>query len=144
MAERTHSEGWITFAAILAGIAGGVNTLFGIAAMFGLGRFSDPALMFTSLYAFGLLLLSAGIVQLVTSPLLVRRNALGRIAGIIVASVSILMWSLWLGAYTHVGPDRSRARRPGDLRPRRSPASTSPARSNLDDNRRFEAGEVIA
>jgi uncharacterized membrane protein len=100
MAERTHSEGWITFAAILAGIAGGVNSIFGIAAMFGLGRFSDPALMFASLYAFGLMLLSAGIVQLVTALLLVRRNALGRIAGIIVASVSILMWSLWLGAYT--------------------------------------------
>jgi hypothetical protein len=36
----------------------------------------------------------------VTAALLVRRSALGRIAGIIVASVSILMWSLWLGAYT--------------------------------------------
>ena len=100
MAERAHSEGWITFAAIMAGIAGAVNSIFGFAAMFKLGRFSDPALMFASLYAFGLLLLVTGIVQLVTSLLLVRRNNLGRIAAIIIASVSILMWSLWLGSYT--------------------------------------------
>jgi hypothetical protein len=100
MAERTHSEGWITFAAIMASIAGAVNAIFGFAAMFGLGRFSSEALLFTSVYVFGLGLLVFGAAQIVAALMLFRRNSLGRIGGIILASVSIVFWCLWLGSAT--------------------------------------------
>jgi hypothetical protein len=97
MAERTHSEGWITYAAIMAGIAGAVNAIFGIAAMFRLGRFSSPDLIFASLYAFGLGLLVFGAAQILASVFLVRRNAVARVGAIVLASVSIVFWCLWLG-----------------------------------------------
>ncbi len=103
MAERTHSEGWITFAAIIAGIAGAVNSVFGLALMFRLGRFGSPELITVGLYGFGLTLLAFGVAEIVAAVLLTRRNVLGRIAAIILASVSILMWSLWLSAYPMAG-----------------------------------------
>lgn len=101
MADRTHSEGWVTFAAILSAVAGAANLMFGLAAMFGWGKFGSQALIFASMYAFGLTLACWGAAQLITSWFLVRRSALGRIAGIIIAAVSLFMWTMWIGAYTH-------------------------------------------
>jgi hypothetical protein len=100
MAEHTHSEGWITFSAMMAGIAGGVNSIFGIALMYRLGPFSSPDLILINLYGFGVMLLSFGIAEIVMAVLLVRRNAIGRYGAMILSAASILMWSLWLGAYT--------------------------------------------
>ena len=99
MAEHTHSEGWITFAAIMAGIGGGVNAIFGVALMYRLGPFGSPQLAIINLYGFGLMLLFFGVAEILAAVFLVRRINLARIGAMVLAAFSIVMWSLWIGAY---------------------------------------------
>lgn len=99
MAEKTHS-GWITFSTWVVGIAGVVNVIVGLAAMYRLGPFSAPELALLHLYTWGILLLASGVFQLVAAALVARRSVVGRVLAMIMASLSIVMWCLWLGAYT--------------------------------------------
>lgn len=99
MADNARSEGWITFAIIIAAIAGTLNLVFGVAAMYQLGPFAQPELMFASLYPFGLTLVFVGAAEIVSAVLLSRRMMMGRWLAIAIAGTSIIMWSLWIGAY---------------------------------------------
>jgi hypothetical protein len=99
VSEKTGSESWITFAAIVAGVAGALNVMFGLAATYGFGPFAAIEVLYASAYALGLLLLFVGGAQAVTAFLLTRRIAFGRVAAIALAASSILLWTLWLGAY---------------------------------------------
>lgn len=99
MAEKTHSEGWITFAAIMAGLAGAANAITGFLAMFNLGRFSAANVAALNLYGWGLMVLIFGALQIAAAVLLTRRSSVGRIGALILASISILLWMLWLGGY---------------------------------------------
>ncbi len=100
VAERTHSSGWVTFSMWIAGIAGVLNLIVGFAAMRHLGPFAAPELVFLHLYTWGVVLLVAGVFQLGAAVLLARRSSVGRVLAMIMASLSLISWCLWIGAYT--------------------------------------------
>ena len=99
MAERTHSEGWIAFAAIMAGLAGAANGIIGLLAMFNRGPFSSGTMAGLNLYGWGWIMLTFGMFQIAAAILLVRRSQVGRIGALVLASISILFWMLWIGGY---------------------------------------------
>lgn len=99
MPEKAHAEGWITFATIIAAVAGTLNAVFGLAAMYKLGPFGQPEVLYLSTYVFGLILLFIGVAQIVTAVLLSRRLMMGRWFGIFIAASSMILWSFWIGAY---------------------------------------------
>jgi hypothetical protein len=103
MAEKTHSEGWISFAAVLMGLAGVANTVFGLAAAIGSAGFPTGGVLFTTLATWGWAMLLFGVLQIGASFLLAGRSNAGRILAIVLASVSIVGWMTWLGALPFAG-----------------------------------------
>jgi len=83
----------------MAGLTGAANGIIGFLVMFNLGRFSSAKLVALNLHGFGLIFPGFGVLQIGAAALLVRRSTIGRIGALVLASVSILMWMLWLGAY---------------------------------------------
>lgn len=101
--EKTHSEGWISFAAILAALAGIANILWGLAAVLSAAAFPSGGILFTSVMTWGWVLLAFGVLQIVASLALISRSNAGRILAIVLASVSIVAWMTWLGALPFAG-----------------------------------------
>lgn len=98
MTDRSPSEGWITFSALILGVAGVVNAAVGLLAMYNIGPFGAENVP-VSIYGWGLTLLVFGAASVLAGVFVNRRSSLGRIGGIILASFSLFMWALWLGAY---------------------------------------------
>lgn len=101
--EKTHSEGWISFAAILAALAGIANALWGFAAIVGSTAFPSGGILFTTYMTWGWLLLAFGVLQIIACFALIMRSNAGRILAIVLASVSIVAWMTWLGALPFAG-----------------------------------------
>ena len=92
--EVAHRSGWITFAGVMALIAGGYNTLSGIAALSDDDTLTSQAkevLYGIDLTAWGWLWLVVGIVQIVTGVLIFQRNPWGLWLGVAFAAFSALM-----------------------------------------------------
>ncbi len=103
MTATEHSEGWITFAAILAGVAGVANGVWGLAAVLNTSALAQYSVLFTKLNAWGWAIMLFGIVQIIAAFMLVARSNAGRILAIVLAAVSILGWMMWLGALPFAG-----------------------------------------
>jgi hypothetical protein len=87
-------SGWITFAGVMAVIAGGYNVLSGIAALSDDDTIASQAkdvLYGIDLTAWGWFWLIVGIVQLVTGVLILQRNMTGLWLGVTAAAMSGLM-----------------------------------------------------
>src|SRR6185436_4887595 len=87
-------SGWITFAGVMAVIAGGYNALSGIAALSDddtLAAQARDVLYGIDLTAWGWFWLIIGVVQLLTGALILQRNMWGLWLGIVFASISALM-----------------------------------------------------
>jgi hypothetical protein len=87
-------SGWVTFAAVVALIAGGYNALSGIAAMSDddtLASRATEVLYGIDLSAWGWFWLIAGLLQLLTGVLILGRNAWGLWLGVGIACLSALM-----------------------------------------------------
>lgn len=102
MEPKAH-EGWITFAAILAGLAGVANLLFGLGGVFRASVFPTNSVLFSTLTYWGWGMIIFGILEILAAVLLVGRSNGGRILAIVLASVSIVGWMLWLGAFPFAG-----------------------------------------
>jgi hypothetical protein len=98
MAEQaTHRSGWVTFAGIAALIAGGYNTLSGIAALADddtLANQAKDVLFGIDLTAWGWFWLILGIAQLITGVLILQRNPLGLWFGVTIAATSAMLTML--------------------------------------------------
>lgn len=94
--ERAGSEGWVTFSALTLGVAGVIHALVGVFAMYGLGPFTADNVP-VSIYGWGVTMLFFGGASIVAGFLTNRRSNLGRVGGIILASLSLVMWAVWLG-----------------------------------------------
>lgn len=103
MGVQEHSEGWITFAAILAGVAGVVNVIWGLAAVVRAGAVAQYTVLFTNISVWGWLSMLFGAAQIVAAFLLVARSNGGRILAISLASISLVLWMLLLGALPLAG-----------------------------------------
>ena len=99
MADGSSSEGWITFTALILGVEGVVNAIVGVLAMYNLGPFGGERAAVNT-YGWGIMLLFFGVASIVAALLISRRSNIGRMGGILLAAASLIMWSLWLGAYT--------------------------------------------
>jgi hypothetical protein len=90
-------SGWVTFAAIVAGIVGVFNVLSGIAAIAEDDQTErlNEVLFGVNITAWGWFWLIIGVLQVVTSWLIYQRNPLGQTLGLIwafvVASLSVFM-----------------------------------------------------
>jgi uncharacterized membrane protein HdeD (DUF308 family) len=87
-------SGWITFAGVVALIAGGYNALSGIAALADddtLAAQANEVLYGVDLTAWGWFWLIVGVLQLLTGVLILQRNEWGFWLGVCFAFVSALM-----------------------------------------------------
>jgi len=87
-------SGWITFAGVMAVIAGAYNTLSGIAAITNDDTIESRAkevLYGIDMTAWGWFWLIVGIVQILTGVLIFQRNTWGLWLGVTFASLSALM-----------------------------------------------------
>ena len=92
--DLARRSGWITFAGVIALVAGGYNALSGIAALADDDTLADRAtevLYGIDLTAWGWFWLIVGVVQLVTGVLILGRNLWGLWLGVGIASISALM-----------------------------------------------------
>lgn len=106
MATTTHRlSGWVTFTGLLAGIVAIYNILSGIAAIAEDDSLKDTAsevLYGVDLSAWGWFWLLLGIVQLVTAGLILARNPIGQMLGLVWAFIGaslsvfvIFTYPLW-------------------------------------------------
>jgi hypothetical protein len=87
-------SGWITFAGVMALLAGGYNALSGIAALADDDTIASQAkdvLYGVDLTAWGWLWLIVGIVQVVTGVLILQRNTWGLWLGVTFAGLSAML-----------------------------------------------------
>ena len=90
-------SGWVTFAAIIAGIVSVFNILSGIAAIAEDDRTEqiNEVLFGLDITAWGWFWLIIGVLQLVTSWLIYQRNPMGQVLGLIwafiVAALAVMM-----------------------------------------------------
>jgi membrane protein YdbS with pleckstrin-like domain len=92
--DLARRSGWITFAGVIALVAGGYNGLSGIAALADDDTLADRAtevLYGIDLTAWGWFWLIVGVVQLVTGVLILGRNIWGLWFGVAIACVSAFM-----------------------------------------------------
>jgi hypothetical protein len=104
-AGRISRSGWVTFAAIVALVAGAYNALSGLSTLVAdYGAIDDAAevLFGISVDAWAWFWLIVGAVQLATGVLLLNRNAWGQLLGVSIAGLSAIMalfaifaWPLW-------------------------------------------------
>ena len=99
-------SGWVTFAGVMASIAGVYNLLSGIAAIADDARLSqypgladiDEVLYGVDLSTWGWFWAIVGGVQLVTAGLIFARNKAGQMLGIVFASISAMLtvFIMWI------------------------------------------------
>jgi hypothetical protein len=97
--QRTVGTGWAYFAGILFMVAGFWNLFAGIAALARKEYFSEAGLLYQNLQLWGWVWLVVGAVQLVTSWLVISQRESGRVLGVILAALSMLVWFFSIGAY---------------------------------------------
>jgi len=103
--ESFRRSGWVTFAAIVALLAGAYNALSGLSTLtsdYPLIEEAHDVLFSINVDTWGWFWLILGVAQLATGFLLLARNPLGRWLGIAFAGLSAIMavftifaWPLW-------------------------------------------------
>jgi hypothetical protein len=95
----THASGWRRFAATIMFIASAANVMWGVAALAGDRHFHSGELLYGSLSMWGAILLVIAALQLLTGALVLGRHVLGAVLGIGIASISLLVQLMAIGAY---------------------------------------------
>jgi hypothetical protein len=99
MSTRRPGGGWADFAAVILAIAGFLNALQGLSALFKREYFSEQGLVYENLGVWAAVWIAVGIGQIGTASLLVGREPAGRILAIIFAAGSIVVSFMSMGAY---------------------------------------------
>ena len=94
-----HSQGWITFVAVLFGVIGFFNAIDGLVALAGDKHFDETELFTGNLTLWGIILLVTAGLQLLTSALIFKRNANGQGLGIILCVFNILTHMAFVSVY---------------------------------------------
>ena len=90
--DEARGEGWLLFAGVMILIAGGLNSILGIAAIADSRFFTDSGhyVILTNLSAWGWVFLIIGIMQLFAAFSIWSRNPYGRWIGVITASLNAM------------------------------------------------------
>jgi hypothetical protein len=97
---RDEGEGWLTFAAVMLGIAGVFNVIDGIVALSKSKFYShDAVFVFSDLRTWGWIVLVIGALQVLAAVGVVSRNQWARWFGIAVAAVNAIAQLMFVQAY---------------------------------------------
>ena len=91
--------GWAMFAGVLFLVAGVWNVIGGWAALVRKEYFDQASMLYHDLQVVGWVWLGIGVIQVLTSYLLFARLPSGRVVGITLAALSMLVWFFTIGAY---------------------------------------------
>jgi hypothetical protein len=97
--ESPPGSGWATFSAVLFMVAGLWNVIAGWAALVQKEYFDETSMLYENLQLAGWVWLGVGVVQVLASYLIFMRRESGRVLGIILAALSMLVWFFSIGAY---------------------------------------------
>jgi len=98
--DESRATGWWFFAAIILGIAGVLNVIYGIAAIDKASFFvADQRYIFGELSSWGWVTLIIGVVQLFAAASLIQGGGFGRWVGILAAAASAIAALLSIPAY---------------------------------------------
>lgn len=98
--EAVAGEGWITFAAIMLGLAGAWNTIDGILAIANSKVYTENStFVFSDLRTWGWIVLALGVAQLLAAFSVVRGSEFARWFGIGTAGVNALGQLLFIPAF---------------------------------------------
>jgi hypothetical protein len=97
--RRRVGTGWATFAGVLFMVAGFWNVFAGWAALVQKEYFDETSMLYENLQLAGWVWLGVGVVQVLASYLIFMRRESGRVLGIILAALSMLVWFFSIGAY---------------------------------------------
>jgi hypothetical protein len=99
MSRRRPGGGWADFAAVILAIAGFLNALQGLSALFKREAFAEGGMIHENLGLWAAVWIAVGIAQIGTASLLVGREPAGRLLAIIFAAGSIAVSFFTMGAY---------------------------------------------
>jgi hypothetical protein len=91
--------GWAMFAGVLFMVAGFWNFFAGWAALVRKEYFSEASLLYHNLLVVGWVWLGIGVIQVLASYLIFTRRPSGRVLGVVLAGLSMLVWFFTIGAY---------------------------------------------
>ena len=91
--------GWATFAGVLFMVAGFWNVFAGCAALVRKEYFAETSLLYHDLQVTGWVWLVLGAIQVLASYLIFARKVSGQVLGVVLASLSMLVWFFTIGAY---------------------------------------------
>ncbi len=91
--------GWAMFAGVLFMVAGFWNLFAGWAALVRKEYFSEASLLYHDLLVVGWVWLGIGVIQVLASYLIFARRPSGRVLGVVLAALSMLVWFFTIGAY---------------------------------------------
>jgi hypothetical protein len=99
MSRRRSGGGWADFAAVILAIAGFLNALQGLSALYKREIFAEESLVFQNLGVWAAVWIAVGIGQIGTASLLVGREPAGRLLALIFSAGSIVVSFFTMGAY---------------------------------------------
>jgi hypothetical protein len=94
-----HGEGWVTFIGVLFGLLGAFNAIDGVVALAGDDKFREENLFFGDLTFWGIALLAIGALQILTSVLILRRNANGQGLGVILCCLNLVFQLFFVAVF---------------------------------------------
>jgi hypothetical protein len=98
-AEPGRRTGWVTYAGIVFLVGTAFNAINGVT-MLARGDFFDATgLPFGDLRTWGWVFVALAIVQLVVGVLILRLSPAGRVAGIVLSAISLIVWFLAMRTY---------------------------------------------
>lgn len=99
MSSRTPKSGIVSFAAVLFTLVGFLNAIQGLAAVFKKEYLDEGSLLYENLQAWGWVWLVLGVLQLAAAYMIVGRATAGRMLGIVLAGISVVISFASLGAH---------------------------------------------
>ena len=91
--------GWATFAGVMFLLVGLWNFVAGFAALVRKEYFDQAAMLYQHLQVVGWVWLGLGVIEVLVSYLIFTRRPSGRVLGITLAALSMLVWFFTIGAY---------------------------------------------
>lgn len=99
MTPQPRGAGWALFAGVFFFITGVFDIISGISALARKEYFDEAGLIYENLQAWGWTWLILGAVVLIVGWLIISGSAGGRIAGIFIAALGMVVWFASIGAY---------------------------------------------
>jgi hypothetical protein len=99
MSRRRPGAGWGDFAAVILAIAGFLNAIQGVSALFKKEAFAEEGMIHENVAVWAVVWIAVGIGQMGTSSLLIGRRPAGRVLAIIFAAGSIAVSFFTMHAY---------------------------------------------